>query len=207
VHISTAAAHTKRFLADLTDAFAAFRKPIVAAVVGFAVSRVWQRREMDTLLTKLAQVGGGFELALACDMIYAAEDAKFGLPEIGIGTMPGAGGTQRLTRALGKQKAMEFILTGETATGTEFERLGLISKVFPAAEVVPKAVELATKIASRSGPIAQLAKQAVLAAEKTHLDAGMELEKGLYYATFAYTDKTEGMTAFLQKREPVFQHQ
>jgi enoyl-CoA hydratase len=139
-------------------------------------------------------------------MIYAAEDAKFGLPEIGIGTMPGAGGTQRLTRALGKHKAMEFILTGATASGAEFERLGLVSKVFPAADVVAKAVELAAKIASVSSPVAQLAKQAVLAAERTHLDAGLELERSLYYASFAYADKTEGMNAFLQKREPVFEH-
>ncbi|KAF2435910.1 enoyl-CoA hydratase/isomerase [Tothia fuscella] len=187
VHISTAEAHSRRFLCDLTDAFASFRKPIIAAVIGFAL-------------------GGGFEIALACDIIYAATNSKFGFPEITIGTIPGAGGTQRLTRAIGKQKAMEFILTGETASGSEFERLGIVNKIFPPEEVITKAVELAEKIAKMSSPIAQLAKKAVLTAEQTHLDAGMELEKSLYYATFGHADKEVGMRAFLEKRKPVFEH-
>ncbi|KAF4957599.1 hypothetical protein FSARC_11238, partial [Fusarium sarcochroum] len=143
VTLSTSRAHQISFLKDLTDALARFSKPIIAAVVGFAL-------------------GGGFEIALACDIIYAAEDAKFGLPEVKIGTIPGAGGTQRLARALGKHKAMEFILTGESASGTEFERLGLVSKVFPKSDVLPAATKLAEKIASLSAPVIRIAKQAVL---------------------------------------------
>ncbi|KAK4193180.1 mitochondrial enoyl-CoA hydratase [Podospora australis] len=185
--LSTAEAHRIQFLKNLTDAFARFSKPIIAAVVGTAL-------------------GGGFEVALACDIIYAAEDATFGLPEIKIGTIPGAGGTQRLTRALGKHKAMEFILTGDTATGREFERLGLVSKVFPRQDVEVKALALAEKIAQRSAAGARLAKQAILAAENSHLAAGMGAERSLYYATFSLEDFREGQAAFLQKRAPVFRH-
>ncbi|KAK1708406.1 hypothetical protein CaCOL14_005157 [Colletotrichum acutatum] len=187
VQISTAAAHQRAFLKDLTDAFANFSKPIIAAVVGFAL-------------------GGGCEIALACDMIYAAEDASFGLPEIKIGTIPGAGGTQRLARALGKHKAMEFVLTGDSASGAEFERLGVVNKVFPRQEVVPAAMKLAERIAVMSGPVTQTAKQAVLTVENSHLDAGMTMEKSLYYSTFSLGDFNEGMTAFLQKRRPDFKH-
>ncbi|KZL67470.1 enoyl- hydratase isomerase [Colletotrichum incanum] len=187
VQISTAEAHQRAFLKDLTDAFARFSKPIIAAVVGFAL-------------------GGGCEIALACDMIYAAEDASFGLPEIKIGTIPGAGGTQRIARALGKHKAMEFVLTGEPASGAEFERLGVINKVFPRQEVVPAALKLAERIAVMSGPVIKTAKQAVLTVENSHLDAGMTLEKSLYYSTFGLSDFQEGMTAFLQKRRPDFKH-
>ncbi|KAK6207973.1 enoyl-CoA hydratase [Colletotrichum tabaci] len=187
VQISTAEAHQRAFLKDLTDAFARFSKPIIAAVVGFAL-------------------GGGCEIALACDMIYAAEDASFGLPEIKIGTIPGAGGTQRIARALGKHKAMEFVLTGEPASGSEFERLGVINKVFPRQEVVPAAMGLAERIAVMSGPVVKTAKQAVLTVENSHLDAGMTLEKSLYYSTFGLGDFKEGMTAFLQKRRPDFKH-
>ncbi|KAJ0304424.1 hypothetical protein COL516b_005778 [Colletotrichum fioriniae] len=177
VQISTAAAHQRAFLKDLTDAFANFSKPIIAAVVGFA-----------------------------CDMIYAAEDASFGLPEIKIGTIPGAGGTQRLARALGKHKAMEFVLTGDSASGAEFERLGVVNKVFPRQEVVPAAMKLAERIAVMSGPVTKTAKQAVLTVENSHLDAGMTMEKSLYYSTFSLGDFNEGMTAFLQKRRPDFKH-
>ncbi|KAK1637415.1 enoyl-CoA hydratase/isomerase [Colletotrichum phormii] len=187
VQISTAAAHQRAFLKDLTDAFANFSKPIIAAVVGFAL-------------------GGGCEIALACDMIYAAEDASFGLPEIKIGTIPGAGGTQRLARALGKHKAMEFVLTGDSASGAEFERLGVVNRVFPRQEVVPAAMKLAERIAIMSGPVTKTAKQAVLTVENSHLDAGMTMEKSLYYSTFSLGDFNEGMTAFLQKRRPDFKH-
>ncbi|TKW57167.1 Enoyl-CoA hydratase, mitochondrial [Colletotrichum tanaceti] len=187
VQISTAEAHQRAFLKDLTDAFARFSKPIIAAVVGFAL-------------------GGGCEIALACDMIYAAEDASFGLPEIKIGTIPGAGGTQRIARALGKHKAMEFVLTGEPASGSEFERLGVINKVFPRQQVVPAAMGLAERIAAMSAPVVKTAKQAVLTVENSHLDAGMTLEKSLYYSTFGLGDFAEGMTAFLQKRRPDFKH-
>lgn len=187
VQISTAEAHQRAFLKDLTDEFARFSKPIIAAVVGSAV-------------------GGGCEIALACDIIYAAEDATFGLPEIKIGTIPGAGGTQRLTRALGKHKAMEFILTGDSASGVEFERLGVVSKVFPKDDVVPAAMKLAEKIAAMSGPAVNVAKQAVLTAENSHLDAGMTTEKLFYYSTFSLGDFREGMTAFLEKRRAEFKH-
>ncbi|KAF4449730.1 enoyl- hydratase [Fusarium albosuccineum] len=187
VQISTANAHQRAFLKDLTDAFARFSKPIIAAVVGYAL-------------------GGGFEIALACDMIYAAEDAMFGLPEVKIGTIPGAGGTQRLARALGKHKAMEFILTGDPASGTEFERLGVVNKVFPKSEVLPAATKLAEKIAGLSGPVIKTAKQAVLTVENSHLDAGMTQEKSLYYSTFSLGDFKEGISSFLQKRAPSFLH-
>ncbi|KAI3527086.1 enoyl-CoA hydratase/isomerase [Colletotrichum filicis] len=139
-------------------------------------------------------------------MIYAAEDASFGLPEIKIGTIPGAGGTQRLARALGKHKAMEFVLTGDSASGAEFERLGVVNKVFPRQEVVPAAMKLAERIAVMSGPVTKTAKQAVLTVENSHLDAGMTMEKSLYYSTFSLGDFNEGMTAFLQKRRPDFKH-
>ncbi|KAK4221605.1 enoyl-CoA hydratase [Podospora fimiseda] len=185
--LDTAEAHRRGFLRDLTDAFARFSKPTIAGVVGLAL-------------------GGGFEVALACDIIYAAEDATFGLPEIKIGTIPGAGGTQRLTRVLGKYKAMEFILSGDTATGQEFERLGLVSKVFPKDQVLDQALKLAEKIAAKSAPVAQLAKQAVLAAENTHLSVGMSAERSLYYATFSIQDFREGQAAFLEKRPAKFNH-
>ncbi|KAM0424509.1 hypothetical protein ACHAPT_010223 [Fusarium lateritium] len=174
VKISTTKAHQISFLKDLTDAFASFSKPIIAAVVGFAL-------------------GGGFEIALACDIIYAAEDAMFGLPEVKIGTIPGAGGTQRLARALGKHKAMEFILTGDAASGSEFERLGLINKVFPSPEVLPAAITLAEKLSR-------------LSVENNTLDAGMVHEKSLYYSTFGLEDFQEGISSFLEKRAPTFRH-
>ncbi|KAG5779111.1 hypothetical protein H9Q73_007229 [Fusarium xylarioides] len=146
VELSTSKAHKIEFLKDLTDALARFSKPLIAAVVGFAL-------------------GGGFEIALACDIIYAAEDAMFGLPEVKIGTIPGAGGTQRLARALGKHKAMEFVLTGESASGVEFEQLGVVTKVFPKSDVVQAATALAEKIARLSAPVIKTAKKAVLTGE------------------------------------------
>ncbi|KAG9501772.1 hypothetical protein J7337_007463 [Fusarium musae] len=146
VELSTSKAHKIEFLKDLTDALARFSKPLIAAVVGFAL-------------------GGGFEIALACDIIYAAEDAMFGLPEVKIGTIPGAGGTQRLARALGKHKAMEFVLTGEPASGAELERLGVVTKVFPKPDVVQAATALAEKIARLSAPVIKTAKKAVLTGE------------------------------------------
>ncbi|KAK5659039.1 hypothetical protein OQA88_1126 [Cercophora sp. LCS_1] len=185
--ISTADAHQRAFLKDLTNAFAHFSKPIIAAVIGVAV-------------------GGGFEIALACDIIYAAEDALFGLPEIKIGTIPGAGGTQRLTRALGKHKAMEFILTGEPATGKEFERLGVVNKAFPRQQVLAEATKLTERIAAMSGPVTKLAKQAILTSEDVHLTSGLAVEKTLYYSTFSFKDFEEGQAAFLEKRKARFTH-
>jgi enoyl-CoA hydratase/carnithine racemase len=157
-------------------------------------------------LTSYTQLGGGFEIALSCDIIYASSTAKLGFPEITIGTIPGAGGTQRLTRAIGKQRAMEFILTGAPASALDFEKLGVVNQTFPAEKVLPQALKLAERIAAMSSPIAQLAKQAVLHAEQSHLGAGMATEKSLYYGSFAYEDCKEGMTAFLEKRTPNFQH-
>ncbi|KAL5593538.1 hypothetical protein FOBRF1_012640 [Fusarium oxysporum] len=187
VELSTSKAHKIEFLKDLTDALATFSKPLIAAVVGFAL-------------------GGGFEIALACDIIYAAEDAMFGLPEVKIGTIPGAGGTQRLARALGKHKAMEFVLTGEPASGAEFERLGVVTKVFPKSDVVQAATSLAEKIARLSAPVIKTAKKAVLTVENSTLDAGMTHEKALYYSTFGLDDFKEGIQSFLQKRQPSFKH-
>ncbi|KAK0736356.1 enoyl-CoA hydratase/isomerase [Apiosordaria backusii] len=183
--LTTTEAHQRLFLKDLSDAFAQFSKPIIAAVIG-------------------AALGGGFELALAADIIYAAHDARFGLPEINIGTIPGAGGTQRLTKALGKHKAMEFILTGGSATGQEFERLGLVNRVFPRRDVESEAIKLAQRIATRSAAVVKLAKSAVLTAENSHLAAGISAERSLYYATFDLEDFREGQAAFLDKRDPKF---
>jgi enoyl-CoA hydratase len=201
LHISTAEAHKIEYLKDLNDAVTSMRKPIIAAVTGFAL-------------------GGGFELAMMCDSIYAAEDGKFGLPELTVGTIPGAGGTQRLTRILGKQKAMDMILTSATITGKEPHNFGLVAQVFPLDTLLASTLAAAHKIASRSAPVVKLAKQAILngtsltnplssqlltfAAEETHLDAGLKLERSLYYSSFALEDMTEGMTAFVGKRQPVF---
>ncbi|KAG8167836.1 hypothetical protein KVR01_003525 [Diaporthe batatas] len=187
VRISTAEAHQRGFLKDLTDAFARFSKPSVAAVTGFAL-------------------GGGCEIALACDIIYADQDAKFGLPEITIGTIPGAGGTQRFARALGKYRAMELILTGDSVPAVELQRLGLVNKVFPKDHVEEEAIKLARRIAALSATVVASAKQAVLTAENSHLEAGMVHEKALYYATFSTHDCKEGLSAFLEKRAPRFQH-
>ncbi|KAL2069905.1 hypothetical protein VTL71DRAFT_14584 [Oculimacula yallundae] len=187
-HISTSEAYRIGYLKDLSDAVTSMRKPIIASVSGFAL-------------------GGGFELAMMCDIIYAAEDCKFGLPELTVGTIPGAGGTQRLTRVLGKQKAMHMILTSSTMTGKELELLGLVAQAFPLNELYSATVAAARKIASRSMPVMQLAKQAILSAEETSLEGGLKMERSLYYGSFALEDKTEGMAAFVEKRQPVFKDQ
>ncbi|KAK0671246.1 putative mitochondrial precursor of enoyl-CoA hydratase [Cercophora samala] len=183
--LTTTEATQRQFLKDLTDAFARFSKPIIAAVIG-------------------AALGGGFELALATDIIYAADDAVFGLPEVNIGTIPGAGGTQRLTKALGKHKAMELILTGSSMTGQDLERFGLVNRVFPRHDVETEAVKLAQIIATKSAAGLKLAKRAILSAENSHLEVGMSLERSLYHATFDLKDFREGQAAFLEKRVPSF---
>ncbi|KAH8661503.1 ClpP/crotonase-like domain-containing protein [Tricladium varicosporioides] len=185
LHLSTADAHKTSYLKDLSDAVTHMRKPIIACVSGFAL-------------------GGGFELAMMCDMIYAADDAIFGLPELSVGTIPGAGGTQRLARALGKQKAMDMILTSKTITGKELCHFGLVSRTFNVDHLLWETLEQARLIASRSAPVVQLAKEAILNAEQTDLDAGIKLERALYYSSFALQDRTEGMVAFVEKRKPVF---
>eukprot|EP00808_Paulinella_micropora_P009657 g24243.t1 len=162
------------------------KTPIIAAVNGFAL-------------------GGGCELAMMCDIIYAGEKAVFGQPEIQLGTIPGAGGTQRLTRAVGKSLAMEMCLTGNPITAQQALQAGLVSRVVPVGELVNTAVETAAKIATYSKPISALCKQAVNQAFETTLQAGVVYERGLFYSTFATSDQKEGMSAFIEKRKPNFQ--
>ena len=159
------------------------RKPIVAAVAGYAL-------------------GGGCEMAMMCDFILAADTAKFGQPEITIGTIPGAGGTQRLTRFVGKSKAMEMCLTGRMMDAAEAERAGLVSRVVPAAELMDEAIKTAAKIAGLSRPIVMMAKEAVNRAYETTLSEGVKFERRVFHATFATDDQKEGMAAFAEKRPP-----
>ena len=163
------------------------RKPIIAAVAGYAL-------------------GGGCEVAMMCDFIIAADSAKFGQPEITIGTIPGAGGTQRLTRAIGKSKAMEMCLTGRMMDAAEAERAGLVSRIIPVAELLDEAVKVAGKIANLSRPIVMLCKEAVNAAFETGLAQGITFERRLFHSTFATEDQKEGMAAFVEKRKPAFKN-
>ncbi|KAF2749973.1 enoyl-CoA hydratase [Sporormia fimetaria CBS 119925] len=187
--MTTAEAYRTGWLKNLEDAFTALRKPIIAAVRGFAY-------------------GGGFEIALMCDMILASANAQFGFPEIKLGTLPGLGGTQRLTKAVGKYKAMQMVLTGSPVGATEMERFGVVNKaIFPEQDVLEEAIKLARTIASFSVPAVALAKQAIKAAETTTLDAGLEIERALYYCSFSLADCQEGVAAFLEKRAPRFSDQ
>ena len=161
------------------------RTPLVAAVSGFAL-------------------GGGCELALLCDLIVASETAEFGQPEITLGIIPGGGGTQRLARVLGKQRAMELVLTGRRFDAREAERLGLVNEVTKKREWLDRALEVAATIARRPPIATRLAKQAVLTADETSLSAGLETERRLYELAMATEDRVEGMRAFLEKRRPEF---
>ncbi len=161
------------------------RKPLIAAVRGFAL-------------------GGGCELAMACDMIVAADTAKFAQPEIKLGVIPGAGGTQRLPRAIGKAKAMELILTGRSIDATEAERIGLVTQVVPAAETVDAALALAGRIAAMPPTAVLAAKAAVAGAYELPLEAGLHQERQAFFALFATEDQKEGMAAFLEKRRPAW---
>lgn len=161
------------------------KKPIIAAVSGFAL-------------------GGGCEFAMTCDMIIASETAKFGQPEIKIGTIPGAGGTQRLTRAIGKAKSMELILTGRFLSAEEAHFYGLVNKVVPKEMYMHEALQLAKEIAQLSPVAVQLAKEAVNRAFETHLDEGLAFERKNFYLTFASEDQKEGMKAFVDKRKADF---
>ncbi|MFT4251348.1 MAG: enoyl-CoA hydratase [Caulobacter sp.] len=161
------------------------RKPIIAAVAGYAL-------------------GGGCELAMMCDFILAADTAKFGQPEINLGVAPGIGGTQRLTRLVGKSKAMDMILTGRMMDAEEAERSGLVSRIFPADQLVDEAVKVAAKIAAQSPLAVAMNKELVNAAYETTLTTGVALERRLFHSLFAFDDQKEGMAAFVEKRKPAF---
>jgi enoyl-CoA hydratase len=173
--------------ADVADRIANIRKPIIAAVAGYAL-------------------GGGCELAMLCDFIIAADTAKFGQPEINLGVMPGIGGTQRLTRFVGKSKAMEMCLTGRNMDAAEAERSGLVSRVVPAAELMNEAMKAAQTIAEKSEPIAMMTKEAINRAYETTLAEGLRFERRLFHSMFATEDQKEGMAAFAEKRKPTFKH-
>jgi len=163
------------------------RKPVIAAVSGYAL-------------------GGGCELAMMCDFILAADTAKFGQPEITIGTIPGAGGSQRLTRFVGKSKAMEMCLTGRMMDADEAERSGLVSRIVPAADLVDEAIKVGDRIASMSQPMVAMAKECVNRAYETTMAEGVLFERRLFHATFATEDQKEGMAAFVEKRQPDFKN-
>jgi len=163
------------------------RKPVIAAVAGYAL-------------------GGGDELALMCDIVIAADNAKFGQPEINLGIMPGAGGTQRLPRAVGKAKAMDLCLTARTMDAQEAERAGLVSRVVPAAKLMEEAMAVAEKIAGYSLPVAMMIKESVNRAYETTLAEGVLYERRVFHSQFGLEDQKEGMAAFVEKRKPVFKH-
>jgi enoyl-CoA hydratase len=173
------------FISENWQRASTVRKPIIAAVAGFAL-------------------GGGCELAMMCDFILAADTAKFGQPEINLGVSPGLGGTQRLTRLVGKSKAMDMILTGRMMGAEEAERAGLASRIFPADTLVDEALAIAAKIAAQSPLAAAMNKEMVNAAFETTLSAGLVLERRLFHSLFAFDDQKEGMAAFVEKRKPAF---
>jgi enoyl-CoA hydratase len=169
------------------DRISTTRKPVIAAVAGFAL-------------------GGGCELAMMCDIIIAADTARFGQPEINLGIMPGAGGTQRLTRAVGKAKAMDLCLTGRMMDAAEAERAGLVARIVPAAELLAEAMKAAEAIAAKSLPIAMLTKESVNRAFETSLAEGVRFERRVFHSMFATEDQKEGMAAFVEKRAAAFKH-
>jgi enoyl-CoA hydratase len=178
------------YLDDLfveADRVANRRKPIIAAVSGFAL-------------------GGGCELAMMCDFILASDTAKFGQPEIKLGVLPGMGGTQRLTRAIGKAKAMELCLTGRLMGAEEAERAGLVARIVPQAELLEEALKVAASIAEKSLPVAMMVKESVERAFEVSLSEGIRFERRVFHAAFATEDQKEGMAAFVAKREPQFKH-
>jgi enoyl-CoA hydratase len=173
------------WIAEKWETVLRIRKPVIAAVAGFAL-------------------GGGCELAMMCDIIFAADTAKFGQPEINLGVMPGAGGSQRLTRAVGKSKAMDMILTGRMMDAAEAERSNLVARVFAADQLLPETVKIAERIATLSPVAVQLAKQAVNRAFETTLSEGVRAERGLFLSLFGTADQREGMAAFVEKRRAQF---
>lgn len=175
------------FIADGWERVARCHKPIIAAVAGYAL-------------------GGGCEIALMCDFIVAAETAKFGQPEIMIGTIPGAGGSQRLARTIGKAKTMDMCLTGRNMDATEGERAGIVARIVPAPDLIEETVKIAQGIADKSQPIVAMGKEAINKAFETSLAEGIRFERRLFHATFATEDQTEGMAAFVEKRQPSFKN-
>jgi enoyl-CoA hydratase/carnithine racemase len=173
------------FFAGAADRIAAIRKPIIGAVAGYAL-------------------GGGCELAMLCDFVIAADNAKFGQPEITLGVMPGIGGTQRLTRFVGKSKAMDMCLTGRNMDAVEAERAGLVSRVVPLADLMGETMKAAQKIAEQSLPILMMTKETVNRAYETTLAEGIRFERRLFHSMFATEDQKEGMAAFTDKRKPTF---
>jgi|SRR5690554_1588012 len=180
-------AYREGFVSSNWEAVTRCRKPVIAAVAGLAL-------------------GGGCELAMMCDMIIAADTARFGQPEVKVGTLPGAGGTQRLARAIGKAKTMDLCLTGRTMDAEEAERSGLVSRVVPADELLERAMAVAAEIADHSLMATMLNKDAVDQAFETSLKAGVDYERRLLWASFASADRDEGMGAFLEKRQPDWTH-
>jgi enoyl-CoA hydratase len=180
-------AYREDFITVGWERLAQCRKPVIAAVGGFAL-------------------GGGCEVAMMCDIIIAAENARFGQPEINLGTMPGAGGTQRLPRFIGKAKAMDLCLTGRMMDAAEAERAGLVSRIVPADKLLPEAIAVAERIAELSVPIAMMVKESVNRAFETTLAEGVRFERRLFHSTFATEDQKEGMAAFIDKRKPAFRN-
>jgi enoyl-CoA hydratase len=175
------------FITSSWERTARCRKPVIAAVAGFAL-------------------GGGCELAMMCDIILAADNAEFGQPEITIAAIPGAGGTQRLARAVGKAKAMELCLSGRRMKAEEAERAGLVARVVPLADLQAEAMRMADKIAAMSRPIAMLVKESINRAFETTLAEGIRFERRMFHAVFATEDQKEGMLAFAEKRKPQFRN-
>ena len=180
-------AYRDEFITRNWEALATVRKPVIAAVAGFAL-------------------GGGCELAMMCDILIAADTAKFGQPEIKLGVIPGAGGTQRLPRAVGKAKAMDMVLTARMVDATEAERAGLVSRVVPADALMGEALGAAAEICDLSLPSIMLAKECVNRAFESPLHEGIRFERRLFHSLFGTADQREGMAAFLAKRHPQFQH-
>jgi enoyl-CoA hydratase len=179
--------YRENFFAAAADRIAAARKPIIAAVAGYAL-------------------GGGCELAMLCDFIIAADNAKFGQPEITLGVMPGIGGTQRLTRFVGKSKAMDMCLTGRNMDAAEAERSGLVARVVPLADLISEATMAAQKIAEQSVPIVMMTKETINRAYETTLAEGIRFERRVFHAMFATDDQKEGMAAFAEKRKAAFKN-
>jgi enoyl-CoA hydratase len=182
-----AEAYGQDFITRNWETIRRVRKPVIAAVSGFAL-------------------GGGCELAMMCDMLIAADNAKFGQPEIKLGIIPGAGGTQRLPRAVGKAKAMDLVLTGRMMDAAEAERAGLVSRVVPADKLLEEALAAAEAINAMSGPSVLMAKECINRAYESPLAEGMMVERRLFHALFATEDQKEGMAAFVEKRKPAWKH-